>query len=87
MKSHGLRKLPLEVKALVNDGIYSLYAVVGLPGVAFVLMTNASEFYALSADGEVLPETPIKQLKGLRLVEAVHFQDIRREASLKLNCV
>lgn len=55
-----LKNLPNEVKALVNEGVYSLYAVKNCPGVAYALMTNTRETFALSVDGDIVPGVEVR---------------------------
>jgi hypothetical protein len=50
LTTEDLPKLFKEVRALVANGVYSLYA---LPDGSYVLFTNTGETYYLSGDGSV----------------------------------
>lgn len=80
-----LPNLPVEVKRLVNDGIYSVYEVRELAA-PYVLMTNRVEFYALSAEGTALPDVKISALTEKDIVSVIHFDELPRPPVLKPQC-
>ncbi len=85
MPGDDLKHLPIEVKILINDGVYSLYAVKNRPGVAYVLLTNAREVYPLSADGDVVQGVQIKRLDELEIGGPAYFHGLGPRPALKLN--
>ncbi len=85
MPRDDLQLLPMDVKALVNDGTYSLYEVKGRPGVAYVLLTNTGELYALSSAGEVVQGVAIKRLEDVEIGDPGYFPDLEPRPTLKLN--
>lgn len=85
MKSQELKQLPNEVKALINEGVYSLYTVRNRSDLRYVLLTNAQEIYALSETGEILPSIVIKRIQDVELGEALHFSDLEPRPALRLN--
>jgi hypothetical protein len=84
MPRDDLKNLPKEVKVLVNDGIYSLYAVMNRPGVSYILLTDTRDVYALSSAGDVLVGVPVR-LGDLELGPAARFEGLDPRPALKLN--
>ncbi len=83
LQSEALRRLPLEIKFLVRDGVYSLYTV-SHPAVAFVLVTKRNERYPLSKAGDVVT-LPEKDTKELRFDDVVAFTDLSTDQAVKVN--
>ena len=56
LDDEALPALPAEARALLAEGIFSLYEVLGEMAVqvAYVLITDADEFYFLASDGSVV---------------------------------
>lgn len=86
MPSVDLKHLPMQVKALINDGIYSLYAVRNRGPVAYVLVTNTREVLPLTADGDVVQGLVLDGLEGLELGAPAFFGGLpARPGAMKLN--
>ncbi|MFY0582745.1 hypothetical protein ACN28S_58270 [Cystobacter fuscus] len=85
MREDELKQLPVEVKALVNDGVYSLYSVKNRPGVAYVLLTNERELFPLTGVGEIVQTVTIRNLSELELGNAIYFEGLKSGPALHLN--
>lgn len=85
MQEEKLKQLPVEVKALVNDGVYSLYSVKNRPGISYVLLTNARELFPLTGSGEIVQAVTIRTLAELELGDAVFFEGLKSGPALQLN--
>lgn len=85
MAQDDLKNLPTEVKSLVNDGVYSLYKVMNVPGVAYVLLVGSREIYALTADGVVVEGTPIRSVADVEHGAPEFFRGMEPRPALKLN--
>jgi hypothetical protein len=68
-----MRRLPPEVRSLVEKAVYSLYTLRGYPD-RFALVTDKGEIYVLDADGVIatsprfssVKEAPIGDVAGWR---------------------
>lgn len=80
-----LKALPSDVKTLINNGVYSLYAVKNMPGVAYILVTNARRAVALSADGQVVRDVDFARLGEIEIGEPAFFTDPDATPTFKLN--
>jgi hypothetical protein len=60
LTQQNLAKLPDEIKALVNDGVFAIYSVINqqAAGCAFVLMTDQRQFFRISNEGDILGLVP-----------------------------
>lgn len=85
MPQDDLKNLPTEVKTLINDGVYSLYRVKNIPGVAYVLLVGPREFYALTSDGAVVEGAPIRSVADAELGAPEFFKGMEPRPALKLN--
>ncbi len=80
-----LKALATEVKTLINNGVYSLYAVKNMPGVSYILVTNAQRAFALSEDGQVLRDIEFARLGEVEFGEPAFFTDSDSAPTFKLN--
>lgn len=82
--SDTLASMPREIKELVRDGVYSLYA---LPrgDAGFVLVTDRGELYLASASGSIRPAPSAASLTELAPGEAVSFSDPSSFGSASVN--
>jgi len=80
-----LKALATEIKTLINNGVYSLYAVKNMPGVAYILVTNAQRAFALSADGQVLRDIELARLGEVEVGEPAFFVDSDAMSTFNLN--
>lgn len=85
MRVELLNGLPVEVRVLVNDGVYSLYAVHEMPGVTYVLLTNANERYALSSDGSLVENVKVPEITNLNLGPAIRCAGTPERPTISLN--
>ncbi|SEU32224.1 hypothetical protein [Stigmatella erecta] len=85
MHEDKLKQLPVEVKTLVNDGVYSLYSVKNRPGIAYVLLTNARKLFPLTGSGEIVQAVTIGTLSELELGDAIYFEGLKSGPALQLN--
>lgn len=85
MAQDELKNLPTEVKILINDGVYSLYRVKNVAGVAYVLLVGPREFYPLTADGAVVEGVQIRSVADVELGAPEFFKGMEPRPALKLN--
>ncbi len=85
MGKDDLKSLPVDVKVLVNDGVYSIYSVKNPQDFAYVLVTDKQKLYALSTDGDIVAGVVLKQLSDVELGALVHFPGLDPRQTLKLN--
>ncbi len=75
-----LPNLGIEVKRLVNDGVWSIYQMREEYPVPFVLVQKLERLVALSTDGDVLPDAlpdiNVTSLKSEDIIKAVHFRGL-----------
>lgn len=83
ISSQALRDLPVEIKLLVRDGVYSLYTV-HHPVASFILVTSRNERYPLSSVGDVV-SIPENDANNLRFDDAVAFSDLTPQGTLRVN--
>lgn len=76
-------KLPIEVKRLVNAGVYSIYSVKGYT--FLVLVTDRREHYLLSPEGEPFTDAKFADLASIPLGDSITFPDIGNTGSIKVN--
>ena len=76
-------KLSDEIKGLVNQGVYSLYTVVGVTGNQYILSTDQGDSYLLSEDGDVLQEK--LDTARFKLGEPIRFPGVQSGWTTNLN--
>lgn len=60
--------LPREVRALVADGVYSLYELTTEEPRYVLLTSQRTEYYFLSSRGDLMtPPSPVKSVSDLKL--------------------
>jgi len=79
-----LSRLPVEVKQLINAGVYALYTIRGEDAL-YALVTDKREFYLLSAAGDVTKDARFKDLNSIPFGEVVTFPDLPSTSSIKVN--
>ena len=80
-----LEKLPIPIKELINDGVYSLYQIENsndLPP-EYLLMTDDNEYYKIDSTGEVVNK--IKNIDSYPIKASITFPEIISKYSLKVN--
>jgi hypothetical protein len=88
MKTLGIDELPAlprEIKALVHQGVYSLYAVRNVPAAFLLLTKNRNEFYFLSAAGDVIGNPGLKKVDDADVIEALTFAESVGSETARIN--
>jgi hypothetical protein len=78
LKPGELPGLPREVRALVADGVYSLYELSTSEPRYILLTSQRTEFYFLSSHGDLMPPSaPVSSVADLLLGTPVTVTDER----------
>ena len=78
LKPDELPGLPREVRALISDGMYSLYELPTSEPHYLLLTSQRTEFYFLSSHGDLMPpSTPVSSVADLLLITPVTVTDER----------
>jgi hypothetical protein len=85
INSESLVALPREVKALIRNGVYTLYTLGAAGGAAYLLVTNRAEFYLLSSDGHPQDASSIKSISDVDLDQVVSFSDDGPRSEFQVN--
>ena len=63
--------LPVEVAALVRQGIYSMFEVSGSAAKYLLVTSQRNEFYLLGETGTIVVDPAIRSIEDARIVQAV----------------
>lgn len=70
LRQEQLAALPADIRALVQDGVYALYAIRNRSA-KYLLVTNRNERYYLSATGAVVPKPQGPEVTDADIVDVV----------------
>lgn len=85
LRPEDLPALPSEIKALVREGVYSLYEIRN-PGARYLLLTkDRNEFYFLSAAGDVVKIRGIRRVADANVAEVVTFAGPGAGEGIRIN--